>query len=54
LLIFLTPTLVESSAALAAMSTAEQQRQGLIREQTSPEMLRRYLEADSEPSPAAP
>jgi general secretion pathway protein D len=54
LLIFLTPTLVESSAALAAMSTAEQQRQGLIREQTSPETLRRYLEADSEPSPAVP
>ncbi len=54
LLIFLTPTLVDSGAALAAMSAAEQGRQDLIREQTNPEALRRYLEADSPPGAAAP
>lgn len=54
LLIFLTPTLVDSGAALAALSAAEQARQGLIREQTSPEALRRYLGADSPPGAAAP
>jgi general secretion pathway protein D len=54
LLIFLTPTLVDSSAALTAMSTAEQDRHGLIREQTSPEALRRYLEGDGAPGAAAP
>jgi general secretion pathway protein D len=52
LLIFLTPTLVESGASLAALSAAEQERSGMIREQTSPEQLRRYLgETGKDPSP---
>ncbi len=53
LLIFLTPTLVDSSATLAAVTEAEQGRHEMIREQTSPETLRRYLEPGSQPGPVA-
>jgi general secretion pathway protein D len=54
LLIFLTPTLVDSGAALAAVSEAEKGRHELIREQTTPETLRRYLEDGRAPPPATP
>lgn len=52
LLIFLTPTLVESSVSLASLSATEQERSTLIREQTTPEQLRRYL--DDEPAATQP
>jgi general secretion pathway protein D len=54
LLIFLTPTLVDSSVTLAAVSAVEQSGSQMLREQTTPEQLRRYLgepAAATEPVP---
>jgi len=52
LLIFLTPTLVDSSVSLASVSAAEQSNNTMIREQTTPEQLRRYF--DDEPEATKP
>lgn len=43
LLIFLTPTLVDTGASLAALSAEEQGRHEMIQEQITPAQLRRYL-----------
>lgn len=54
LLIFLTPTLVDSSTGVAAMTAAEQRDVELLPQATTPERLRRYLGAPVEAPPPTP
>jgi len=54
LLIFLTPTLVDTGSGVASVTESEQRSTEIIHEAASPETLKRYLATPAEAAPATP